>query len=93
MRIRYLAVQTALIDQTDYNDNFIPGEWRNGIVMHDLGTNQRGNVATQAAQQERSYLKANCSSQIGEVQWQRNIIFRKYHLRDHVNSTAQPRDH
>ena len=21
------------------------------------------------------------------------IIFRKYHLRDHVNSTAQPRDH
>ena len=67
--------QTALMDQTDDNDNFIPCEWRNDIVMHDLGTHQRGNVATQAVQQQITFLKANCScSQICEVQWQRNIL-------------------
>ncbi|KAK3106532.1 hypothetical protein FSP39_022055 [Pinctada imbricata] len=53
MRIRYSGIQSAILDQSDGNDNIIPGEWRNGAVMHDLGNNQRGNVASRAAQQQR----------------------------------------
>ena len=49
----YPATQNAGMDQTDNNDNIIPGGWRNSIAMHDLGVQQRENVGTIVAQQQK----------------------------------------
>ena len=70
----YPATQNAVMDQTYNNDNIIPGGWRNGIVMHDLGVQQRRHVGTRAAQQQRNYLKMYYNSPDGEVPWQYNIL-------------------
>jgi hypothetical protein len=70
MRIRYPVAQNAVMDQADNNDNIAPVEWINGLVMHDLGINQRVQIGKQASQKQKDYLKMFCNSSVGEVPWQ-----------------------
>ena len=74
MRIRYPTGQNALVDQEDANGNVIPGEWRNGLVMQDIGVQYLGNAGTRAAQQQRDYLKTYYNNPVGEVPWQYNML-------------------
>lgn len=64
IRIRYPVTQNAY-------DNKVPGEWRNALGMHDLGTNHEG--GTKAVQKQRNYFKMYHNSQDGEVPLQHTI--------------------
>lgn len=72
MRMQYPVAQNAVMDQADDNDNIVPGEWRNALGMHDLGTNHKG--GTKAVQKQRDYLKMYNNSPVGEVFWPHTIL-------------------
>lgn len=74
MRMRYPALQNAVLDQEDNQHQVVPGAWRNGLNMQDVDDIMGGNRITKAAKSQREYLKHYYNSPVGAVPWQNNMI-------------------
>ncbi len=74
MWICYPAPQNAALGAEDDQLNIIPGDWRNSVQMQDVLNIVRGNTATQAAKQQKEYLKLYYNSPTGAVPWQLDRI-------------------
>lgn len=74
MRMRYPALQNAVLDQEDENHEVIPGFWRNGANLDDMEQIRGGNYSTTVAKKQRLYLKHYYNSPAGAVPWQNNMI-------------------
>ncbi len=74
MHICYTELQTAALDAEDDQLNLIPGDWRNSAQMQDVLNIVVGNRATQAAKQQREYLKLYYNSPTRAVLWQLDCI-------------------
>lgn len=57
MRMRYPALQNAVLDQEDENHEVIPCSWRNGANLDDMEQIRGGNYSTTVAKKQRLYLK------------------------------------
>ncbi len=74
MWIGYPALQNPALDAEDNQLNLIPGDWRNGVQMHDVLNIIGRNRATQAFKQQREYLKLYYNSPTGAVPLQLDQI-------------------
>lgn len=57
MRMRFLALQNAALDQEDESHQVFPGAWRNDANLQDMDNIVGGNRTTREAKAERPYLK------------------------------------
>ena len=73
MRTRYQGLQNMALDREDENHNIVPGAWRDGRVLDDMGHAPGGNVATRDGKQQRVYLKHYYNA-VGSVPWQAAMI-------------------
>lgn len=74
MRIRYPGGQNVQLDKEDDDHNLVPGSWRDGAQMMDLGNVRGGNRTTRAAKIQRLYLKHYYNSPVGAVPWQNQVV-------------------
>ncbi len=74
MRIRYPAIQSAVMDREDANNQVIPGEWRRGNTWEQELRCVSGNRETKAGKQQLEYLKHYYNYVVGAVPWQADMI-------------------
>jgi hypothetical protein len=73
IRIRYPQDHHALADQDNQDHNIVPGAWRDGAQMEDLGRAYQGN-ALAVAKAQRDMLKTYFNSAAGSVPWQDRMV-------------------
>ena len=74
IKTHYQADHQGLADEKDNNHGQVPGAWRQGQVLPDLGQLQRCNQATIAAKRHREYLMHYYNNAFGAVPWQNDVI-------------------
>ena len=73
-RICYPRLHVHLCDREDAQYNLIPGAWRNGVNLQDIGEILRGNTSNKEAKAQRLLLKHYYNSPVGSVSWQERMI-------------------
>ncbi len=74
IRIRYPAIQNAVMDRDDANNQVISREWRRGNTWEQELQHIPGNRETKAGKQQWKYLKHYYNSVVGAVPWQADMI-------------------
>lgn len=74
LRLRQRKEHMSISDQEDANHNIIPGEWRKNTPLVDGISNLGRNTTTQAAKNQREYLRYYFNSEVGSVPWQMDMI-------------------
>ena len=75
MRMRYPAMQNALVDKYTKQGNVIAGAWREGrnLVHTEPYVGRARNRDYRNAKAQRNVLKEWCNSPVGKVSWQDNM--------------------
>ena len=74
IRTCYQIDHQGRADEDDSNHRQVPGAWRQGQVLPDLGEPQQGNHATIAAKRQRDYLMHYYNNAVGVVPSQNDMI-------------------
>ena len=74
IRTHYGADHQGLAYDEDNNHRHVPGGWRQGQVLSDLGVPKWGNHATVAAKRQREYLMHYYNNAFEAVPWQNYMI-------------------
>ncbi len=75
MRIRYPGLQNQHLDRAEnVNRNFIPGAWREGRNLPDLGAVACPNTSSNEGKNQRNLIKDWANSPAGSVPWQDKMI-------------------
>ena len=70
IRIQYPGVQHGIGDNEDGYNRLVPGQWRQGVNLQDMGEVTAGNRDTQMAKNQRLYLKHYYNFPVGATVWQ-----------------------
>ena len=65
MRLRYPGIHQGIADEEDDNHRVIPGQWRQGACLQDIGEVAGGNRDIQVAKRQRLYLKHYYNAPVG----------------------------
>ena len=87
MRLRYPALQNVVLDRETEDHDFVPGQWRQNVNMHDVGGDLRGRNTTVIAKRQRECLNSTViakrqreclnqyfNSPVDSVSWQERMI-------------------
>ena len=74
IRHRFPHDQYRYGDVPGANGRVIPGQWRNGLIWHDVDNVRAPNVDTRVAKRARLTLKKYFNSNVGAIPWQYDRI-------------------